>query len=1076
MTQILKRVLSLAGALGVLLAAATATAAAERAPRTGLNTVRDTFEDAGSTREWQPIHGDWAIADGGFCQREPGGAEYRYALTTVPFAPCLVTVRTTPISKNSYDFLSFGIVVRYQDEANWLAVRFGSYGGVSTIALVDGQKAITSLGHFVPEPGRTYAVAAGFREDRIAVFLDERLMGLVRAPGPSTSGRAGLFTESACRFDDFVAHGDRDAWLTYTREILGAADQRLAARAVSRDATLVLKGGVFTDGFDAGDTGLWRNLKGTWTWREGRLNIAADGWGRFVVLAPVLLQDGAISGSAVPTANSVHGHGVFGVMVKWLDSANWMAVRYGQYGSVAAYIREDGKQSVKGLGTFPVRLGQTYDFGVTVAGNRLTASCDGQTLGALDAPFAGRQGQPGLYTEAPGTYDDFQVTGAEPIPPKVQEPLAAKPDLDLAFQSFRCVRPPRDDGRIEPHGLAFFYVRNRGPGPAELNRLCVGGVDAEHLRSSVPWTRQRPHSLAPGEMGEVTVCFESFPLRTALAMFEDPVSSQTLPIRMEFRGDVTLEAQLPVARAGEPLRINSVSFSATLQRMYVYVQRNGADGDVTGEPWVLNSVSLNGRDVTGLSQFGRRELSSGVVPVVVNLPAPLRRGEPVVVVVATEEGRRAGHSVRAFPGTFHIQVTLLGQQTRPDAVRDIYRHNATCIGLCGADEARLKEARELGLDAFHYGRGGLAALRRFDRPDYPDIAGFWLDEMDKLPVGDTFDRIRDAEAAYRENETFIPLQMVNLCAGRDSRAPLLYEIGDAVCSAYGFHGGALGQGFGRVASLARREYRLTRRAFTPYFRDAEMPVVIDPASKTVRGREPKYRRCIEPKEERWLTYGCLIQGAKGILHWNYGSGIRQPPSWFSKTNTTIRASLGGVLDHDPHGYRIPADMAAELRRVWEEIGRINIELRALGPLLAVSDVSRLAHVVESDPELSPSGEPAAEAAALVSGLDSIVLIVLNHNIKTNWRGDADRGIESYEPIDVTVALHLPPWLEPTCTFTVRHTGVEEIQPVREDTRLQFTFRDLEVSAAVVITARSELMAALSSAVRKCRDRSAGTDK
>ena len=132
----------------------------------------------------------------------------------------------------------------------------------------------------------------------------------------------------------------------------------------------------------------------------------------------------------------------------------------------------------------------------------------------------------------------------------------------------------------------------------------------------------------------------------------------------------------------------------------------------------------------------------------------------------------------------------------------------------------------------------------------------------------------------------------------------------------------------------------------------------------------------------------------------------------------MRASLGGALDHDPHGYRVPTEMADELRQVWDEIGRINVELRALGPLVAVSDVSGLARVLSCDPELSPSGEPAAEAAALVSGLDAIVLIVLNHSIETNWRGDADRGIESYDPVDVTVELRVPPWFEPTSTFSV----------------------------------------------------------
>ena len=224
-----------------------------------------------------------------------------------------------------------------------------------------------------------------------------------------------------------------------------------------------------------------------------------------------------------------------------------------------------------------------------------------------------------------------------------------------------------------------------------------------------------------------------------------------------------------------------------------------------------------------------------------------------------------------------------------------------------------------------------------------------------------------------------------------------------------------------------------------------------------------------------MTYGSLIQGAKGIMHWNYGAGIRRPPNWFSKTQWAIRASMGGPLGkgNKPHGYEIPAAIAEELQRAWDEIGRINVELRAIGPLVAVSDVSNLARVAAARPKLSPAGEPSAEAAALVSGLDSIVLIVLNHNLKTNWTGDADRGIESYDPVDVDVELRVPPWLEPKHTFRVRYSGVQGLSPKRQADRLLFRFPKLEVSEVVVVTMRDDLMALMDQTVRTLRARLEG---
>jgi hypothetical protein len=332
----------------------------------------------------------------------------------------------------------------------------------------------------------------------------------------------------------------------------------------------------------------------------------------------------------------------------------------------------------------------------------------------------------------------------------------------------------------------------------------------------------------------------------------------------------------------------------------------------------------------------------------------------------------------------------------------------------------------------------------------------WLDEMDKLPVRCTFDAVQESVEAYAAEDKFIPLQMVNLCSNHVPQAVDYYELADATCGAYGFFGGALGDGFGRTASLSGREYRLARLPFMPYFRDAEMPVVIAPATHGTVGRGSKYRRCIEPREERWMTYGCLLQGAKGILHWAYGADINPPPNWFSQTETVIRAGMGGALGHTPHGYEIPADQALELQRTWDEIGRINVELQAVGPLVAVSDVSTLAQVTRVTPASSPTGEPAAAAAALVSGLDTIVLVVLNHNLKHNWKADADRGIESYDPVDATVELRLPSWLKGLHTFRVRHTGVEPVSPAREDGRLMFRFDTLEVAELVVVTDRTGL--------------------
>jgi len=755
---------------------------------------------------------------------------------------------------------------------------------------------------------------------------------------------------------------------------------------------------------------------------------------------------------------------VFGVVVKWIDSANWIALRYGEYGGVSVLVTVDGKLEVKGVAKFTTKVGRAYRFKAEVQGTRVMAYCDGERLGATDAAFAGKVGRPGLYTEAPATFDGIRVHGALPLPRKTAKRPAGTPRLVSEFTAFR---PARTMGDVwnPGQGTACLYVRNKGTGPAEVRRLLIDSADAKYLPTTVAWYRQRPVSLKPGDVGEIAIRFSALPPALSLELFDIPSAALTLPITVEPHGGEPLRVGVPISTEVDPIQINYIGFDQSLERVFVYVQRSP-----TGQArvWHLDEFSINGRDLTDSVAFGQKELAETVVPIVADLPRPLQKGQPVVVCVGTREGARAGHSVRAFPGEFHIQATLLGKQTRTDAVEDIHRHGFTCIGLCGAGDERLLEAKALGLKAFHYGRGGLAALRRFDLSKYPAISGFWLDEMDKLALPRTVETISECESAYRKGGKFIPLQMINLIRPRVAQSLDWYELADAVCSAYGFRGAKLGGRFGRLAALPHREYRMARRAFLPYFRDAEMPIVVDPGKKKVIGREPQHRRCMEPKEERWMTYGCLIQGAKGIMHWNYGAGLRKPPNWFSKDKWTIRASLGGALRHNPHGYLIPEDAASDLEQVWDEIGRINVELRAVGPLVAVSDVSNLARIVTADPAKSPSGEPSVEAAALVSGLDTIVLIVLNHNMKTNWTGNADRGIESYDPVDTTVELRIPPWLQPKHTFSVRHTGVDSVQPEREAGRLVFRFEKLEVSKLVVITEHDGLMGSMRDTAERLR--------
>ena len=625
---------------------------------------RDTFDAAAGAANWEALHGDWAVEDGAYCQRDTRGPDYRYALVDLPFDPVLLTVDATPLEKSDYGFSSFGVVVKHVDADSWMIVRFGSYGARSILSRAQGKKKVRQLGPFVPEEGRTYQVALARLDGRIAVVLDGVLQCVLPAPWPERPGRVGVFTESKCRFDNFQAHAERGAWDEYKAGVCKLVTRRSAAKAARIEAAARLDDGIFEDDFELAEPCLWGTSRGQWKNREARLEMTSDGWARYTTLAPVAVVDGSIEGTAVPVAKSAQGRGVFGAVVKWIDAANWVAVRYGEYGGVGALVTVDGKLKVKGICKFSAMLGQSYRFKVEVTGGRVVAYCDGKRLGEVDVGFEGRAGRPGLYTEAPAAFDDVRITGAQPLVAKARKPVEGKAVLELEFAAFRpTVRTA--DVWVPGQGAAYLYVRNRGTAPAEPRHLLVDGVDADLIPESVAWFRQRPYVLKPGGVAEIVVRFSVLPPKLGLALLEGPQTMPSVPITVEPWAGKALNVQVPVTDEVDPLQINYIGFDKLLRRVFVYVQQNAPRTAQPARVLHLSQLSVNGLDVTARSRFGHREVGEAVVPIVVDLPEPLREGQPAVVCVGTREGVQAGHAVRAFPGQFHIQVTLLASRRGP---------------------------------------------------------------------------------------------------------------------------------------------------------------------------------------------------------------------------------------------------------------------------------------------------------------------------------------------------------------------------------------------------------------------------
>ena len=805
-----------------------------------------------------------------------------------------------------------------------------------------------------------------------------------------------------------------------------------------------------------------------------RYHIDPDGWGRGRAIGPGLwLTNGFISVRARATGTNVLGHTCIGVLIKYIgegESINEYYLRIGPYGIISM---DDNV-----LTSYTLALNQWHDIDIDVNGDQVAIALDDSPLPG--SPFtvntlANQPGRVGFYTEAAAEWDDLVVTGYTPVPGAMPLNPSGMSDLSLDFASYRADLPDPNEA-FPVHGVLHLYLRNNGAGPAILDHALLNGVHGDIAidAGNLAWYRMRPQWIKPGEVGDVSLRFNAFTKAQALPRMDDPAFEPAAAVTVVPTTGNQKKFVTALGTRAEPLQINFLGFSGDFQTIYAYVQNNRGLYDGETSPVTFDRVEVNGIDRTSVTTFGATTVTDNVIPLVIALPAPLIEGDWTVVTVHTKEGIACGHTLRAIASEFVVNVPYFTRQPRlrsdAEAAEDMYRHCVTA-GTWMDEPDLVAEGLDQVVFSGHSSMGVNDYLPRMT-PTSPPIQGNWFDEVDKEAIQPIFEMVERLDTWFSQDGTTYGRLVPNVIRPRSISGKAYNEMGDAIMHSYGLHTSP-GLTYPLMDNFRWGEYRSARRVFWPYYRDAEMGILVDTNAMTATVPNPVVPRVLTPEEQGILVYGNLMLGAKSASYWGY-SAIYAPEGELYTSDPQLRVGLGGTTYPATsvlHGFAVDTNFLNEIVTTWNAIGHLNAEMLTIGPWVARGDVSETARIVSVSPPTAPNGHPAAEASAIVSGLDTLILVVLNLNINASAGG----GLASYDPVNVTAAVELPAWLagQSLETFSVDvydAAGIVDETAATTGDKLQFSYGALASKKIIVITSDSGVRPAMTATMTAMKAR------
>lgn len=601
-------------------------------------------------------------------------------------------------------------------------------------------------------------------------------------------------------------------------------------------------------------------------------------------------------------------------------------------------------------------------------------------------------------------------------------------------------------------GSTHIYLQNNGSTPLEIQDVQLVGIslkramafsDQDVRREADPasiyfsdlsavqrgsliaagdpiWWRIQPQVVQPGEICEVAVRFR----------YNPPGKSAKLVL--DIKGGKPMSIDVPLA--ARP-RIESISFSSKLDTVYAYCTTK------TGRP---AKVLVNGSDVTASSKIAY-DAAVGIAPIIISLPAPLKRGSYCCVEVCYPKGARVTELVKVWSDepTYGMWGGMPGEEGDVAGAKayydDLALHNINCqveqigsgmvLKFLASQEGR-DYLKSLGIRRTinEFGKQGWTDPYLYFLADEPESADFYVTGVPPTNLMGcmTQGMVQKAQDLHKND----PVTPCALNMNRTFPPNCFYaygQVGDILMTDPYYQALLSSVINGRQTRLPLyyRAHCIYAMSKVPCSACAPRPLqmVLYAVSGHNKKGETKFR-FPTGEEKRVEMYYCLGAGAKQISYWWYAPvAVGQP-------------GANGCGDSSP-----------EARALWREIGLLGAEFRTVDSLIADG----------CSADLAVSTPNNLWIRSLLCGDDTAIILCVNENYACDRMGTTYTGIP-----ETQVSVTLPGWLKAADAFEVTYKGTNDVKWKTTAQKLDLNLGETTLTRMIVVTANKQLRSSLQS--------------